>query len=257
METGHTCLPYHKRHHAHFQGMPIGWQHLYTFCFEGHTELLSEADYNLWLCFHFESMFQYHPDCVLCLYPNRHTQLIYTPDRDYHCYSICLIMRKKDIQKPLNLSVPMLIKGWICRMIRWILKIFKQLILQRLSLHRNNKLGLRYILYKLCQAFFYFLSKKNIYAFLHICSKWTFFLSKWHCCPAAFAFIFAAIFADSFAVSFAALLLASATAFFAVRFASFFHACTCLIFLLFAAIVCFLKSSAPLDAVPIAGLDSS
>ena len=83
--------------------------------------------------------------------------------------------------------------------------------------------------------------------------------------PAAVAAVFVAVFvatlavvfAVSFAVSLATVLAVSLAAFFAVLFASFFPASTFLIRFLASAAAFFLKSAAPLEAVPVTGrLDS-
>ena len=70
---------------------------------------------------------------------------------------------------------------------------------------------------------------------------------------AAFAVVLAATFAVVFAVSLAAVLAVSLAAFFTVFFASFFPASTFLIRFLASAAAFFLKSDAPLEAVPVTG----
>ena len=74
---------------------------------------------------------------------------------------------------------------------------------------------------------------------------------------AVFVATLAVVFAVSFAVSLATVLAVSLAAFFAVLFASFFPASTFLIRFLASAAAFFLKSAAPLEAVPVTGrLDS-
>ena len=70
---------------------------------------------------------------------------------------------------------------------------------------------------------------------------------------AVFVATLAVVFAVSFAVSLATVLAVSLAAFFAVFFASFFPASTFLIRFFASAAAFFLKSAAPLEAVPVTG----
>ena len=70
---------------------------------------------------------------------------------------------------------------------------------------------------------------------------------------AVFVATLAVVFAVSFAVSLATVLAVSLAAFFAVFFASFFPASTFLIRFFASAAAFFLKSVAPLEAVPVTG----